>query len=331
MSSSDNIHEGNMNTAKLQNVQPSPQSYPHTATDFLQHAAGTLAERGKQYDVGGKQERSMGKAVAAFNAVHDADGAQLTEQQGWAFMLLLKLVRGAHKPHADSALDLVGYSALYAECVAGELALAANVNDAPSVDALMATINEGTKYCPFCDAPHDLTDGSCRACGYEWEDAEQPIAQGSSMARADALEDLWECATEASVVDRMFAGTMPSAVTMEWMDEVQRHLTLITETAHKAYLQLRQQAAEPSPTPSVDAHKDCAIADLTAECSRYRNERDSAIVELSVVRAECAELRQDAEAQSKAFTESRLRLERAIGAERAQVAKLRAHITDLSN
>lgn len=102
-------------------MQQNKVSYPHTANDFLQHAAGTLGERGKQYDVGGKQERSMAKIVAAFNAVHDANGAQLTEQQGWAFMMLLKMVRGAHAPHLDSALDAVGYAALYGECVAEQL------------------------------------------------------------------------------------------------------------------------------------------------------------------------------------------------------------------
>lgn len=157
MSSSDNIHG---------------HTPPQTAGEFLLTANATLFERGKQYDAGGKQERSMGKAVAAFNAIHGSSFVHLTEAQGWAFMAILKLVRGTHKPHADSALDLVGYSALYAECVAGEIAVAANVNDAPSVAALMATINEGTKYCPFCDASHDITAESCRACGYEWEDAD---------------------------------------------------------------------------------------------------------------------------------------------------------------
>jgi hypothetical protein len=87
---------------------------PRTASSFLEQADRTLGERGKQYDKNGEQERSMGRTVAAFNAV---TGLKLTEQQGWAFMLTLKLVRGADKPHADSALDAVGYSALYAESV----------------------------------------------------------------------------------------------------------------------------------------------------------------------------------------------------------------------
>lgn len=233
MSSSDNIHG---------------HTPPQTAGEFLLTANVTLAERGKQYDVGGKQERSMGKAVAAFNAIHGSSFVHLTEAQGWAFMAILKLVRGAHKPHADSALDLVGYSALYAECVAGELALAAN-SEKVQVAALMATINEGTKYCPFCDAPHDLTDGSCRACGYEWEDAEQPIAQGSSTARADALKDLTaecanlrralsQCSVEAATMARNCALTMPSAVDREWLDAMKSSLEAVMTLADSAYFNL---------------------------------------------------------------------------------------------
>lgn len=120
MSLNEQTQDGNSPAADMQNSKHC--AAPRTASDFIHHADLTLAQRGKQYDVGGKQERSMAKIVAAFNAVHDADGAQLTEQQGWAFMLLLKLVRGAHAPHLDSALDAVGYSALYGECVAEQLA-----------------------------------------------------------------------------------------------------------------------------------------------------------------------------------------------------------------
>lgn len=131
------------------NMQQNKVSYPHTATDFLQHAAGTLGERGKQYDTGGKQERSMAKIVAAFNAVHDANGAQLTEQQGWTFMMLLKLVRGAHTPHLDSALDAVGYAALYGECVAEQLAQ----QEAAEVATLQGSITHVEKAAMFGSEP----------------------------------------------------------------------------------------------------------------------------------------------------------------------------------
>ena len=89
---------------------------PQTATEILKTAASTLGERGKQYDPAGKQERSMTAIVAAFNAIYPSN--LLTVHMGWQFMSLVKMVRGATKPHADSALDQVAYAALAAECVA---------------------------------------------------------------------------------------------------------------------------------------------------------------------------------------------------------------------
>ena len=92
---------------------------PQTATEILKTAASTLGERGKQYDPAGKQERSMTAIVAAFNAIYPSN--LLTVHMGWQFMSLVKMVRGATKPHADSALDQVAYAALAAECVAEQL------------------------------------------------------------------------------------------------------------------------------------------------------------------------------------------------------------------
>lgn len=150
-----------------------PQAVPRTASSFLEQADRTLGQRGKQYDVGGKQERSMAKIVAAFNAVHDANGTQLTEQQGWAFMMLLKLVRGAHKPHADSALDAVSYSALYAESVQAAIDAEGKQGStdtgAGSVDALMKQIRAGYKGCPNCGADVDKEAVSCHNCDHAFE------------------------------------------------------------------------------------------------------------------------------------------------------------------
>jgi len=92
---------------------------PQSATEFLATAASTLGERGKQYDPAGKQERSMTAIVQAFNAIYPHN--LLTVHMGWQFMSLVKMVRGATKPHADSALDQVAYAALAAECVAEQL------------------------------------------------------------------------------------------------------------------------------------------------------------------------------------------------------------------
>ena len=92
---------------------------PQTATEILKLAGNTLGERGKQYDPNGKQERSMTAIVAAFNAIYPRN--PLTVHMGWQFMSLVKMVRGATKPHADSALDQVAYAALAAEEVASQL------------------------------------------------------------------------------------------------------------------------------------------------------------------------------------------------------------------
>jgi|SRR5690554_1725601 len=85
---------------------------PRTAPDFLHQAAELMAERGKQYDQP-QGERSMGRAVAAFNAI---TGRELDEYEGWLLMGLLKSVRqysGGY--HRDSAEDKVAYAALEAE------------------------------------------------------------------------------------------------------------------------------------------------------------------------------------------------------------------------
>ena len=84
-----------------------------TADVLCTKARETMVERGKTYDPSGGEERSMPRIVAAFNAL---TGHNLTETDGWQFMLLLKLVRGRVTPgHADSALDSVAYAALAGE------------------------------------------------------------------------------------------------------------------------------------------------------------------------------------------------------------------------
>ena len=64
-------------------------------------------------------ERSMGKAVEAFNAI---TGRELTEAEGWLLLAVLKNVRLFQRPgyHADSAEDAVAYGALLAEAKARE-------------------------------------------------------------------------------------------------------------------------------------------------------------------------------------------------------------------
>jgi hypothetical protein len=86
---------------------------------FLDEAKRTQEERGATYDsTGGTKERSMGKTVAAFNAI---TGKDLTEAEGWLLLQLLKDVRQWANPdvfHLDSAMDCVSYSSLKAEALA---------------------------------------------------------------------------------------------------------------------------------------------------------------------------------------------------------------------
>ena len=84
-----------------------------SSTDYLKQAAAIQEQRGKDYDTE-DGERSMAAVVEAFNALF---GHNITETQGWQFMVLLKIRRLDSSPghHEDSAADQVSYSALAAE------------------------------------------------------------------------------------------------------------------------------------------------------------------------------------------------------------------------
>ena len=86
------------------------------APDLLAKAAELMIERGRTYDEEGG-ERSMGKTVAAFNAI---TGRDLTEAEGWLLMQVLKDVRLFTREayHADSAEDCIAYAALKADAKA---------------------------------------------------------------------------------------------------------------------------------------------------------------------------------------------------------------------
>lgn len=90
------------------------QSVPEPkAAELLGRAAKHMHDRAATYDKP-EGERSMGRAVDAFNAV---TGHTLKESEGWLFMALLKAVRSETRsdPHQDSLEDLIAYTALYAE------------------------------------------------------------------------------------------------------------------------------------------------------------------------------------------------------------------------
>jgi hypothetical protein len=84
------------------------------ATQILENAAQHMRDRAATYDKP-DGERSMAKAVAAFNAI---TGQDLSVAEGWEFMAVLKQVRvfqNPDKPHRDSLEDLAAYSALLGE------------------------------------------------------------------------------------------------------------------------------------------------------------------------------------------------------------------------
>lgn len=70
-----------------------------TASEFLTEANDIIGSRGPEYDQEAG-ERSMGKAVTAFNTI---TGQALSEAEGWLLLQILKDVRqwSRHKYHAD--------------------------------------------------------------------------------------------------------------------------------------------------------------------------------------------------------------------------------------
>jgi len=88
-----------------------------TADRYLQAAADEMADRAASRDTQ-DGERSMARAVSAFNALYDQ---ALTVTEGWQFMSLLKKARGAQGAYReDDYVDDIAYAALAAEEAADE-------------------------------------------------------------------------------------------------------------------------------------------------------------------------------------------------------------------
>ena len=92
---------------------------PVTAADFLNAASTTLMQRAIQRDKAGG-ERSMSKAVAIYNAIKQPELNLMTEEDGWLFMVALKLGRATNTSrfNPDDFIDMAGYVALAGECFA---------------------------------------------------------------------------------------------------------------------------------------------------------------------------------------------------------------------
>ncbi len=81
------------------------------AIEILNSAAGHMKERAATYDERG--ERSIEKTVDMFNTL---TGHSLTSEQGWLFMVCLKMVRAQQGEfRADSYEDGAAYFALAGE------------------------------------------------------------------------------------------------------------------------------------------------------------------------------------------------------------------------
>jgi hypothetical protein len=90
-----------------------------TADEILQRGADHIRDRAATRDQS-SGERTMSQVVKAFNAIF---GTKLTEEQGWQFMVLLKIVRAANgKVNIDDYEDEAAYAALAAEAAIKERA-----------------------------------------------------------------------------------------------------------------------------------------------------------------------------------------------------------------
>lgn len=88
-----------------------------SAAAILKAALGHMENRAATYDAP-SGERSMGKTVSAFNAI---TGHELTAEQGWLFMVLLKAARSQQGGHReDNYQDLAAYAGLMGEAAAVE-------------------------------------------------------------------------------------------------------------------------------------------------------------------------------------------------------------------
>jgi Domain of unknown function (DUF6378) len=92
-------------------------SEPHPAHGFLKEAAEVMEQRAKLRDKP-QGERSMGALVKTFNALTNHN---LTEDEGWEFMILLKMVRGRQGNYnRDDYVDGSAYFGLLGECKSNE-------------------------------------------------------------------------------------------------------------------------------------------------------------------------------------------------------------------
>lgn len=83
-----------------------------SAVSMLEEAAHCIGDRASERDT--EAERSMAATIRAFNGMY---GTELTEEQGWQFMVLLKMARAKGGDYRrDDYVDGAAYFALAGEC-----------------------------------------------------------------------------------------------------------------------------------------------------------------------------------------------------------------------
>lgn len=93
-----------------------PSTFNCRAHQFLEKGVQHMKDRAAQRD-SEDGERSMKATVDAFNAMF---GHNLTETQGWQFMVLLKMARSRNKFNPDDYEDGAAYTGLAGEAHSNE-------------------------------------------------------------------------------------------------------------------------------------------------------------------------------------------------------------------
>ena len=110
------VHEGTLPEGYK---VPLPSEDKPTAYDIVKMAMKHMEDRAATYDKP-EGERSIGATVDAFNAV-TGDGLMNSEERGWLFMVLLKIVRSQQGDFKlDNYEDLSAYGGLMGEAAAKE-------------------------------------------------------------------------------------------------------------------------------------------------------------------------------------------------------------------
>jgi hypothetical protein len=145
------------------------------AHEILAQGLQVLEERGRQRDQP-SGERSIPAVVAAFNAI---TGHQLTAQQGWIFMAMVKLRRSqSGKPDVDHYLDGSNYIALAGEEALAEPRYTLTDQGAIAPSPLLELAHQYARECGSCSGTRLMrnpngTRSQCVPCEDIWRVIDQ--------------------------------------------------------------------------------------------------------------------------------------------------------------